>query len=73
MSDENKNSSNKLNLSQQEAQILQDICFVRMKVLRLLDSDFGSASSAQIPIHEELTITSARMAIIVFDKTHSIN
>lgn len=65
------NNNSKLRLSKQEAQILHDTCFVRMKVLKLLDTAFASVSSEQIPIHEEITITSARMAILVFDFFHS--
>ena len=66
------NNNSKLRLSEQEAQILHDICFVRMKVLKLLDTTFASVSSEQIPIHEEISITSARMVVIVFDFFHSV-
>ena len=40
-------------------------------MLKLIDTAFASISSEQIPIHEELTITSARMVVIVFDFFHS--
>ena len=68
----NSNNNSKLRLSKQEAQILHDISFVRMKVLKLIDTAFASVSSEQIPIHEELATTSARMVVIVFDFFHSV-
>ena len=58
----------KLTLTDKESRVLRDLCFARMKTLEAGDTD----SRDELPVHDSLGETEARMLEAVFNFYHSV-